>query len=198
MPWMLRRGGHLPQWWTSGSWMSRCWTPISVSRHPNSSTRQYFSPPKKKQINVTDIFFLQNITNSLLTTLLLFPYPFCVRYAAFTSFSDYFIPKLHTNILATISSISSSGTFLIFFYLCLYMYSDIAPPLPPRWTGLSWWPGPDWSARRTPPCSGLCSSPGRLWSCSPPPPSAGSPGPVSLGPSVRSSVDRSSSACQRN
>lgn len=114
MPWMLRRGAHLPQWWTSGSWMSRCWTPISVSHHPNSSTRQYFSPPKKKQINVTDIFFLQNITNSLLTTLF-FSYPYCVRYAAFTSFSDYFIPKLHTNIFATISSISSSGTFLVFF-----------------------------------------------------------------------------------
>lgn len=91
MPWMLRRGGHLPQWWTSGSWMSRCWTPISVSHHPNSSTRQYFSPPNKKQINVTNIFFLQNITNSLLTTLffLFFSYPFCVRYSAFTSFSDY-------------------------------------------------------------------------------------------------------------
>lgn len=72
MPWMLRRGAHLPQWWTSGSWRSRCWTPISVSHHPNSSTRQYFSPPKKKQINVTYIFFLQNITNSLLTTLFFF------------------------------------------------------------------------------------------------------------------------------
>lgn len=129
MPWMLRRGAHLPQWWTSGSWMSRCWTPISVSHHPNSSTRQYFSPPKKKQINVTDIFFLQTITNSLLTTLLFFSYPFCVRYAAFTSFSDYLITKLNTNILATISINSLSGTLLFFLYLYLCVYTEREPYL---------------------------------------------------------------------